>query len=509
MLPQARNLIDYTNKDYSSLREALLSLASERLPEWTDHSSNDPGVVLLELFAAMGDMLLYYQDRIAAESYLTTAVERRSVLNMLRLIGYELRPPTPASADLTLLFDPTSMGDVVVTAGASFTTTAEATGKPVSFQYVRPVDTTIKTSDLAEITYRGARYKAYKTMPVVQVDQTIFNETVGSSDGTSGQRFALGQKPMITSSLVLSVDEGGPTAEVWTRKDTLLYSQSADKHFMVQRDENDVAWIVFGDNNYGKAPRRGQDNIAASYLVGGGAKGNVPPMTISRVGTLPLPSSVTLKLVFNELSGSGGADAEPIADAAIRGPQQFRSMGRAVTAADYELHARAFGVAKARAVAPSWNLINLTVAPYGGGLPTDTLKEDIRAYFETKRMITTIVEVIDPTYIGVLIKGKVEVEPNYFNDQIEQRVRDTAAALWSFDNVGFQDILYISKLYEVIALIPGVAGVNITFFAREDEIPEPPLAPLPSEGRLVFGFNEIPFSAGFLELEVHGGRRRG
>ena len=45
--------------------------------------------MLLELVAAMGDSLFYNQDRIAGESFLETAVERRSLVQLLRLIGYE------------------------------------------------------------------------------------------------------------------------------------------------------------------------------------------------------------------------------------------------------------------------------------------------------------------------------------------------------------------------------------------------------------------------------------
>src|SRR4051812_39724622 len=108
----SRPQIDYTNKDYASLLAALLELASEKLPEWTDKSPNDLGVMLLELFAAMGDSLFYNQDRIAGESFLETAVERRSVVQLLRLIGYELSPPLAASADLTLLFQRDAIGVV-------------------------------------------------------------------------------------------------------------------------------------------------------------------------------------------------------------------------------------------------------------------------------------------------------------------------------------------------------------------------------------------------------------
>src|SRR4051795_8471523 len=94
--------IDYTDKDFDSLRQALLDLAAYRLPEWTDRSAADLGVLLVDLFAYMGDVVLYYQDRIAAESFLHTAVERRSVLQLLRLIGYELHAPVAATAELRL-----------------------------------------------------------------------------------------------------------------------------------------------------------------------------------------------------------------------------------------------------------------------------------------------------------------------------------------------------------------------------------------------------------------------
>src|SRR5687767_11433496 len=102
-MPQ-QPVIDYTNKDYLSLRQAMLDLAHYRLPEWTDQGAADLGVLLVDLFAYMGDVVLYYQDRIANELFLGTATERRSVLQLLRLIGYELKPGVAAAADLTLTF---------------------------------------------------------------------------------------------------------------------------------------------------------------------------------------------------------------------------------------------------------------------------------------------------------------------------------------------------------------------------------------------------------------------
>jgi hypothetical protein len=505
MSANGRPRIDYTNKDYSSLREALLQVAREKLPAWTDHSANDLGVVLLELFAYMGDSLFYYEDRIANESYLETAIERRSVLNLLRLIGYELRPPRPASADLTLLFKDDAAGTVALNTGTAFQTTAQATGEPINFQYVRD-PLTIDLNTLPLTTHEGKSYKLFETLPVVQVDAAVSGEILGSSDGNAGQRFALARSPLFEGSLVIDVDEGtGPKA--WEQKPTLLHSLADDEHYVVFRDELDVAWAEFGDAKYAKIPRRGRNNLIASYLVGGGAKGNVPPNTISKAVTA-IPD---LKRVFNAQVASGGSDAEASAEAVKRGPQLFRAMGRAVTAKDYEAHAMEFGVGKARARAGGWNRIELFIAPAGGGQPTDTLKEDLRAYFEDKRIMTSILDIRDPEYVAIYIRGELEVESYYFTDQVQQSVENAVSDLLAFEHVKFEDKLYLSKVYEAVEAIQGVAGVNVTHFTftpPPDPLPDPPTLDLPADGTLRLDWNQIPIAAyaAGIKLKVTGGR---
>ena len=499
-----RPQIDYTNKDYVSLRDAMLQLAREKLPAWTDHSPNDLGIVLLELFAFMGDQLFYYQDRIANESYLDTAVERRSVLNLLRLLGYEMRPPISASADLTLLFAPDTAGLVTINTGAQFQTTAAATVEPINFQYVHDPLTLNPASLPTTIHTDGEVYREFSTLPVIQVDATISGEIVGSSDGSAGQSFALARNPLIDETLVVSVDEGvGP--RMWERVDTLLYSSATDAHYSVRRDENNVAFVEFGDNKYGKIPRRGRNNIIADYRIGGGTKGNVPPNTITKIVT----DIEGLEIVFNKHAASGGADAEATEEAARRGPKSFRTMGRAVTAEDYEIQAQEFGVSKARARADGWNRVDIFVAPSGGGIPSDTLKEDLRAFFEDKRILTSIVDIRDPVYVRVYIRGQLEVESFFFTEQIQQRVEEAVRALLAFDAVNFEDRLFLSKVYESIEAIEGVRGVNITHFTKSEPGGTAGPLDLPPDGTLRFGWNEIPvagYARGIQLDRVTGGR---
>jgi hypothetical protein len=68
-----------------------------------DHS--DPAIALLDAWATVGDVLTFYQERIANEGYLRTATERRSILELARLIGYKLRPGVSASVYLAYTLD--------------------------------------------------------------------------------------------------------------------------------------------------------------------------------------------------------------------------------------------------------------------------------------------------------------------------------------------------------------------------------------------------------------------
>lgn len=477
--------IDYTRKDFDALLEDMLALARERLPDWTDHSPNDPGRVLYELVAHAVDLQLYYVDRLANESYLETAVEDRSLVNLLRLIGYELRPPKPASADLTLFFDAAATGPVTVPEGARFETTAKVTGKPVPFQYVRP-PLAITLDELPFTSHQGTQYRTFVGLPVVQVDAAIAKEVLGSSDGSPGQRLRLARQPVVDGSLSVLVDEGaGPRA--YEVRESLLQSGPSDRHVSVRRDEADATWVEFGSDKYARIPPRLRNNLVASYLVGGGEKGNVPGGSIVTAVT----AIANLKKVRNPEPASGGSDREPIAEATRRGPRQFRSRGRAVTAADYESHALQFGVGKARARAASWNRIELFVAPVGGGHPSDTLKEDLRAYFEGRRILTSILEIRDPVYARVAIEGLLEVEPYFFTQQVVTRVQAAVTGLLAFRAVDFGATLYLSKVYEAVEAIEGVRAVTITRFGRADG----PGPAIPSDGKIVFGWDEIPVAA--------------
>jgi hypothetical protein len=92
--------IDYLAKDFLSFKRALSDFSALRYPDWQERAEADFGMMFLEALAALADDLSYQQDRIAAEAALDTATQRRSVVQHARLVDYEPRPGTSASAVL-------------------------------------------------------------------------------------------------------------------------------------------------------------------------------------------------------------------------------------------------------------------------------------------------------------------------------------------------------------------------------------------------------------------------
>jgi hypothetical protein len=68
----------------------------------TTREPEDPSIALLDAWAVVADVLTFYQERIANEGYLRTAIERRSIIELARLVGYRLRPGVASSVWLAL-----------------------------------------------------------------------------------------------------------------------------------------------------------------------------------------------------------------------------------------------------------------------------------------------------------------------------------------------------------------------------------------------------------------------
>ena len=80
------------DRSYQQLRDELVRRIPVYAPEWTDHNASDPGITLIELFAFLGENLLFRFNQIPETTKLA----------FLKLLRIPLRPAVPARAMVML-----------------------------------------------------------------------------------------------------------------------------------------------------------------------------------------------------------------------------------------------------------------------------------------------------------------------------------------------------------------------------------------------------------------------
>jgi len=93
---------------------------------------DDPSIALLDAWATVADVLTFYEERIANEGFLRTATERRSILELARLVGYRMRPGV--SSSVYLAFTVSDGFNGIIPAGARAQSIPVAGQKPQPFE---------------------------------------------------------------------------------------------------------------------------------------------------------------------------------------------------------------------------------------------------------------------------------------------------------------------------------------------------------------------------------------
>ena len=121
--------VDYTGRDYYSIREELITRVKEATnQQWQGTDPADFGLALVESFAYMGDLINYYIDRVANESYILTATQRQSLLNIANTYGYSPTGYVGSVVDVEFTNNRGSENEI----GASILTTVTVDGTPTA-----------------------------------------------------------------------------------------------------------------------------------------------------------------------------------------------------------------------------------------------------------------------------------------------------------------------------------------------------------------------------------------
>src|SRR5438445_10499127 len=109
-------------------RTRIARYTPEWTPVWTDVNDSDPGVTLVQLFAWLTEMLIYRLGKVPELNY----------LKFLQLLGIELQPAEPATAEITFpVLETFAAPYVIVPLRTQVSAEATDGGRPVTFEIER------------------------------------------------------------------------------------------------------------------------------------------------------------------------------------------------------------------------------------------------------------------------------------------------------------------------------------------------------------------------------------
>ncbi|HEY3289168.1 MAG TPA: baseplate J/gp47 family protein, partial [Anaerolineae bacterium] len=458
---------------------------SQSTVEWTDLTPSDPGIILLELFAHLTEVMIYRLNRVPQKVY----------IEFLRLLGIRLH--SSAAAQVTLEFNRSGATDrdLVIPRGTTVTTGRSGAGADA------PVFVTLEPATISA----GNQ----KTLVTAFHCREIEAELVGAGTGQPGLSVTVKRPPIVAPmpdklELVVGVEAlpneiearapavqyDDKTYRIWREVDTFAESAGHDDPiYTVDRASGTVYFapalriehtLDDGSNvltdtpvRLAAAPLKGRQ-IRAWYRSGGGAEGNVA------AGSLGAVKGLNGVQVTNPKPAFGGRAVETLDNALLRGPQQFRQLQRAVTAADFELTAlnSSSAVRRARAYTRRevWSFaepgtVEVLLVP---NVPADQrLSIDVIRQYQVADILAQVQKAIDlrrPLGIACVVNwvrfkvvhvtAHVVVRREENQDSVKKRLVERLNATISPYSGMFGRALRSSVIYDLVLREPGVSYVD-------------------------------------------------
>lgn len=267
------------------------------------------------------------------------------------------------------------------------------------------------------------RWVGLNAVKAVQ-SRSAASELLGIGTGDTDQEFSLVHHPVLRGTVQLQVEEVDGWHD-WREVDDLLAVDPDDRAFAV---DYAAGVVSFGQ----RLPQLGQRIRALSYEYGGGIAGNVAAASITSV------TGVGGVEVTNPLPAAGGSDTVSLNDALEKIPAEVHRHDRAVIADDFRDFAEQLSdVIRAEALpllhpdtptVPAAGVVSVVVFPRedlahpSAPTPDLALLRRVARHLDARRLVTTELYVIPPTYKRIAVSVGVVVRNGYQVDAVRRWV---------------------------------------------------------------------------------------
>lgn len=414
----------------------------------TDYSEGNILIIILSLFAAIAEVLHYYVDNMARETFLSTARRYDSVVKHGALVDYHARAAIAATVDVILSRSITgnSIGaKLTIPQGTLFT---DSSGN--SWLSARDVTwySNVTTCKVPIIQHERYTASALNNMVIPTGDRVILN--LGTLP--NGKYYEQGS---------MSLQIGG---ETWVLVDTFAKSKPTDKHFMVSVDEALNPYIMFGDGTFGKKPAAGAKITNVVFYLTNGTQGNVKSNTITSVPSV-ISSSITDATVSNAYDAGGGSNYENFTMLKEHIPLSVKTLGVAITKEDFESLAMLVdGVNKAKADYECGRKLTVYISPDGGAVASSELINRVYNLLSQRAPMTTWLKVKSAGKVQIILEMDVTGKKSYKTAEIQTQILTALYNAYSPEQAQIGGSVRLSDIYALIDNLSTVDYLHLTKF---------------------------------------------
>lgn len=414
----------------------------------TDYSEGNILIIILSLFAAIAEVLHYYVDNMARETFLSTARRYDSVVKHGALVDYHARAAIAATVDVILSRSITgnSIGaKLTIPQGTLFT---DSSGN--SWLSARDVTwySNVTTCKVPIVQHEKYTASALNNMVIPTGDRVIIH--LGTLP--NGKYYEQGS---------MSLQIGG---ETWVLVDTFAKSKPTDKHFMVSVDEALNPYIMFGDGTFGKKPAAGAKITNVVFYLTNGTHGNVKSNTITSVPSV-ISSSITDATVSNAYDAGGGSNYENFTMLKEHIPLSVKTLGVAITKEDFESLAMLVdGVNKAKADYECGRKLTVYISPDGGAVASSELINRVYNLLSQRAPMTTWLKVKSAGKVQIILEMEVTGKKSYKTPEIQTQILTALYNAYSPEQAQIGGSVRLSDIYALIDNLSTVDYLHLTKF---------------------------------------------
>lgn len=473
--PDLKN-ISYTAFDFYSIKARVIEYVKKRFPDdFNDFVESDLGIMLIELWAFMADLISFKLDLNANEVFIDTVSQRKNVHRIAKLVGYPVRPPRPSTTRISAtVSDPYSF-DIKINRGF-FVSVPSRDGQPLSFELYSADEEWNPLFDEDIILPAGST----TNLSIIAIEGTSSNVQF-VSDGTRFQSFLINTNNILENSIEVFVDN-----QKWTQVDFFTENDNGP-YYRVEYDENNRALIIFSDDNRGRIPSQGSE-IVVNFRYGGGSRGNINAGLINQIINVTsdlVPGSIPV-IINNYTKGEGGEVAETIDEIKTKLPLWVKAQNRAVTGEDYSALSESFStqfhgrVGKAIAVLRNSGCSGNIIDIYCLQLDTEstlktsnsTLKRELLNFINSKKMLTDFVCIKDAVQVFQNININVTINKFYteFKKDIFDQIVEKVNEFFSLNRWEIGQPLRRYDLIQILNSIPTIASVSVELIRNNQNL---------------------------------------